>query len=129
MKDAWRPYSVLVVDDEPDIRKMLSLMLRTAGFEVTVAENAQQALALVLELNFDAVVTDIRMPRDSGVDLLFWIKEHRPSLPVFLITGNIERAEFPEVREMSAGLFPKPFSPRALVEAVKLVSGWKPQAP
>ncbi len=102
---------------------MLAAILQAAGFEVTLAENARQALSLVLEINFDAVVTDIRMPHDSGVDLLFWIKEHRPSLPVFLMTGNVERAEFPLAREMTAGLFQKPFRGRDIVEAVRQVSG------
>jgi DNA-binding NtrC family response regulator len=114
-----RSLSVLVVDDEPDIRGLLASIFRAAGFDVTVAESARAAFDLVMNLNFDAVITDIRMPQETGVDLLFWIKAHRPAVKVFLISGNVERADFLEAEQMTAGVFQKPFKGKELVEAVR----------
>nr|MBA3641501.1 response regulator [Acidobacteriota bacterium] len=61
---------VLVVDDEPSMRQMLSFALRREGYDVTTADDGRTALEALRDGRFDLVVTDVRMPEVSGVDLL-----------------------------------------------------------
>jgi two-component system response regulator PilR (NtrC family) len=79
--------SILVVDDEQGMRDFLKIMLKRSGYQVHTAENADIALALVKERSFDLVISDIRMPHTSGLDLLASIKETAPDLPVIMITA------------------------------------------
>src|SRR5687768_15651084 len=61
-------FSVLIVDDESTVRDLLVTLFRSEGYEVGAVGSAAVALASVLDQSFDAVVTDIRMPRDNGLD-------------------------------------------------------------
>ena len=79
---------VLVVDDEKSIRNTMSEFLRIDGHEVWTAEDADAAGALMQAHSFDVVVTDIILPRVSGVTLLQRIKEQAPDVQVILMTGE-----------------------------------------
>ncbi len=79
---------VLVVDDEKSIRISLREFLRNDGHEVWIAEDADRAMALFDTEDFDVVVTDIIMPRITGVSLLKAIKEKSPHVQVILMTGE-----------------------------------------
>lgn len=79
--------SILVVDDERSMRDFLKILLEKEGHEVHAAEHAEAALNLIPEHNFDVVVTDIRMPGMSGIELLGKIKEDSPELAVIMITA------------------------------------------
>lgn len=79
---------VLVVDDEKSIRITLREFLRDANYEVAVAENAEDALRLLASTHFHVVVSDIIMPRVTGVKLLESIKSSSPHVQVVLITGE-----------------------------------------
>jgi DNA-binding NtrC family response regulator len=78
---------VLVVDDEPDLRLGLTRLLAQTGATITSAASAEEALALLGTSPVDLVISDIRMPGRSGVDLLRAIKATRPAVEVILITG------------------------------------------
>jgi DNA-binding NtrC family response regulator len=78
---------VMVVDDEPGVRGVLSSMLQRAGYEVHTAADAEEALRLFHSLEVDAVITDVRMPGKDGVELLEELHEMRADLPVLLVTG------------------------------------------
>jgi DNA-binding NtrC family response regulator len=78
---------VLVVDDEADAREMLSAILSQAGFEVDDAADGFAALSKVSRYRPDVVVTDLRMPGMTGVDLLQRIRRIHGDLPVILATG------------------------------------------
>ncbi len=86
--------TILVVDDERNVRKVLSSYLKKEGFEVETARNYEEAVHKVGELNVDLVLTDMRLPGQSGLNLLQWIKRKQPSLPVLVITayGSIDNA-------------------------------------
>jgi CheY-like chemotaxis protein len=79
---------VLVVDDDPDVARVIMAFLKSAGFDVTTAMDGDEALA---ELNagdmFDALVTDYAMPGMSGMDLVLQAHELHPTLPALVITG------------------------------------------
>jgi signal transduction histidine kinase/DNA-binding response OmpR family regulator len=79
---------VLIVDDEKSIRNTVSEFLRLDGHEVQAAENADAADALMQAHSFDVVVTDIILPRVSGVTLLQRIKERAPDIQVIMMTGE-----------------------------------------
>jgi two-component system alkaline phosphatase synthesis response regulator PhoP len=78
---------VLVVDDEGAIRYSISKTLQRVGYQVHTAENGEKALEMMEHQDYDVVLTDIRMPGISGVELLARIKEIAPDAVVILLTG------------------------------------------
>ena len=79
---------VLVVDDEVEIRTLLSRRLRRAGYAVEEAGDGAEALALVDKEVPDVVVTDMAMPRLDGLGLLHGLRTRDPDLPVIILTGH-----------------------------------------
>jgi two-component system chemotaxis response regulator CheY len=82
---------ILVVDDESEVRKPVSLTLKKAGYEVVEAENGQEAIQLLNAgdnpLMVDTIVCDIRMPKVSGTDAIAYFRTQYPSVPVVVLTG------------------------------------------
>jgi DNA-binding NtrC family response regulator len=78
---------VLVVDDEPSMRQMLSFALRREGYDVSTADDGRTALEAMRDGRFDLVVTDVRMPEVSGVDLLREAKRLDPSISIIMMTA------------------------------------------
>jgi CheY-like chemotaxis protein len=112
---------VLIVDDEPHVVRVLQMTLERAGYRVESALNGQQALERITENEFDAVVTDIQMPRMTGLELCERIDGIFPErrFPIIVMTSLVER----EHRQWAAGLprvefMEKPLSPRMLVRAL-----------
>ncbi len=102
--------SILVVDDEEDIRILLREMLTHMGYRVTTASDGQEALEVIPQQQFDLILADIQMPRISGLELLNRIRKAFPLLPFVLITG------FPSVdlaveamKQGASDFIPKPF--------------------
>jgi two-component system response regulator AtoC len=101
---------VLIVDDEPNLRKILSAQLTRDGYDVLTAEDGEQGLHLLREHHIDLVITDLKMPKVDGMTLLKRALEIEPELPVVLITahGTIDTA----VEALKRGAFDfvtKPF--------------------
>ncbi len=114
---------ILIIDDDLLVRNFLGETLRRKNFEVVTAENGQKAIAYLKDNPFDVVITDMKMPDMTGLDVLRKIKEMTPNTIVIVITafGSIENA----VDAMRLGAFNyliKPFSPdsiEALIEKAK----------
>ncbi|MEM9063936.1 MAG: sigma-54 dependent transcriptional regulator [Planctomycetota bacterium] len=111
---------VLVVDDKEMMRDSVGSTLRRAGFEVSAADGAEAALRIAADRRPDAVVTDLKMPGMTGIDLLEKLRQIDDELPVILMTafGAIETA----VQAIRLGAFDyitKPFEGDELVIAVK----------
>lgn len=82
------PYKVLVVEDEAGIRKALRIKLSKAGYDVTEAEDGQEAIDIIESgRDFDLVLSDIMMPRVDGEELLKWLKKRDPIPPVIVLTA------------------------------------------
>src|SRR3984957_12704867 len=101
---------VLIVDDEPNLRKIISAQLSRDGYDVMTAEDGEQGLALLKEHHIDLVITDLKMPKVDGMTLLKRALEEEPDLPIVLITahGTIDTA----VEALKSGAFDfvtKPF--------------------
>jgi DNA-binding NtrC family response regulator len=86
--------SILVIDDETEIREGLELLLTSEDYAVTLAENGEAGLARLGERPFDLVLLDVSLPDRSGLELLREIRQREASLPVILITayGSIDMA-------------------------------------
>ncbi|MFZ4826296.1 MAG: response regulator transcription factor [Phototrophicaceae bacterium] len=80
-------YYILVVDDEGAIRYSVSKTLQRVGYHVSEAESGEKALEMMVQQEFDVILTDIRMPGIDGVELLRRIKEIAPDASVILMTG------------------------------------------
>lgn len=109
---------ILIVDDEVLVRNFLVEVLQRKKIEVEVAENGQKALHLLKEFTYDLVITDLKLPDMTGIEILKKVKEYSPSTLVILITayGSIENA----VETMKLGAFNyllKPFS-AGTIEAI-----------
>jgi len=94
---------VLIVDDEPDLLELVSLTLSRMSLESRTAADLASAQKLLKAQHFDLCLTDMRLPDGDGLDLVRWIQEHRPEVPVAVITahGNVESA----VRALKLGAF------------------------
>jgi len=86
--------SILVVDDESEIREGLELLLKTEGYQVSSAETGQSGLSRLEERPYDLLLLDVSLPDRNGIELLKDIQRHDPHLPIVLITayGSIEMA-------------------------------------
>ncbi|NOX08420.1 MAG: response regulator [Gammaproteobacteria bacterium] len=80
--------TILIVDDEPSVRKMLQRMLATATHKVLEAGNGIEAEALIVSNEVDLLITDIVMPEKHGIDLIMTLKEKLPELPIIAISGG-----------------------------------------
>lgn len=89
------PASVLIVDDEKNIRRTLRMVLEGAGYATDDVESAEGALARLEERSYDLLILDVRLPKKSGIDLLREVKaqpEHA-TLPIIMISGHASLAE------------------------------------
>jgi two-component system KDP operon response regulator KdpE len=111
---------VLVVDDEPAIRRALLPPLTALGFEVAEASRGEKALHMLRAENFDAVLLDINMPGLSGIETLRRIRSFAPRLPVLMLTVRDGEEEKVQALELGADDYvTKPFSVRELVARIR----------
>ena len=87
MDERLTPATVLVIDDEPDMREMLAFDLSQEGYEVQTAESGMAALQAIRARRFDVAVTDLKMPGMDGVQTLAALKEIAPDMEVIIATG------------------------------------------
>lgn len=106
------PGRVLLVDDQPELRRLFRRNLSKAGHEVVEAWNGRCAIELAQLTSFDVVISDVRMPDMSGVDLLKALYQHDPDLPVVLVSGSPDATTVTEAIEYGAFAYlikPVPF--------------------
>ncbi len=133
-------FTVLVVDDEDDIRRFLSVALEDAGFEVIIAENGKEALAKIKEKRPDFISLDLVMPGGSGIAFLHELRRNKDwiHIPVMVVTGHA-RDELGKVDLDNAlegkllsgpGMYlEKPVTPHKYVGAVMKSLGLEPLEP
>ena len=120
--------TILIVDDEAPIRRVLEFKLKNRGYQVLIAENGAQGFELITTHQPDAVITDIMMPEMDGKQLCEKtndLKKERPFLTI-VVTCRIDQDEQQWIGQMQDTLFmEKPFSPARLVECIDRYFGIK----
>jgi CheY-like chemotaxis protein/signal transduction histidine kinase len=114
--------TVCVVEDDPQVRRLLSIVLEREEIEVLLAENGQEALDLLEERGsmVDLVLTDVNMPVVGGVELAGEVRRRFPGIEVLFMSGFIEDDVFRSgLSESSNSLLQKPFTPKTLLEHVR----------
>jgi len=114
---------VLIVDDEPGMRRILEVNLRRDAHTVVEAGGAQEAIELLRREDFDVVLTDQKMPDGSGLDVLHAVHDDDPTTSVIFLTavGTVELA-VSSMREGAFDFLTKPFSPDVVRAAVRRAS-------
>jgi two-component system response regulator FixJ len=111
--------TVVVIDDDLSVRRSLARLLASAGYKVTMCASADEFLAMPGVARPACLVTDVRMPGMTGLDLLDLLRKRRPSLPVILISGDADAGASAHARAAGAMRFMrKPFRSEELLEAV-----------
>lgn len=114
---------VLVVDDEEPVRQLVQEVLEDAGYRVVAAARVSEALPYLDDPQLDGIVSDIRMPDASGLDLLVSARSRRPGLPVVLMTGAAAEAERARAAAEGVPVLEKPFTFAELESAVAAALG------
>lgn len=115
--------TILVVDDEPDLRDILKKELELDGCSVLEAKNGTEALELVKSRQVGAIISDIRMPGGDGLTLLNEVKKHNAALPIILVSGYSDINYARALKLGAAGLYAKPFDLKEVcAHALKLCS-------
>jgi len=112
--------TILIVDDEKNYLVVLEALLGTEGYEIVTTDNAREALRSVRESDLDLVITDMKMPGMSGMELLEECKKIRPELPVIMMTayGTIEMA-VEAMKKKAYDYITKPFNNEELKLIIK----------
>src|SRR5262245_11494852 len=111
---------VHVIDDDEAVRDSLAFLLRSARIEVRTYESATAFLAALPDASGGCIVTDVRMPEISGIDLLRRLRERDITIPVIVMTGHGDIQLAVEAMKIGAVDFiEKPFDDDALLAAIK----------
>jgi DNA-binding NtrC family response regulator len=112
--------SVLIVDDDSDVRRMLSSVLEDGGYSVEAVDNGRDAIKTCGRLPFDVALVDINLPDVKGTALLHELKRIQPRMVNVIITGDpsVENA-VKALYEKADGFITKPFDPQELLDTVR----------
>lgn len=122
------PRRILIVDDEPLKRITLRIELSELGYDVTEAPDAHSAVRILDGKPIDLVVSDVRMPGPSGLDLLTHVKRLRPTTEVILMTAYAEvDAAVAAIKRGAHDYITKPFTTQDLVTRIERLFAGKPQ--
>jgi two-component system, OmpR family, phosphate regulon response regulator PhoB len=120
----YQTKTVLIVDDEPDVVRMVSQHLASAGFQVTKASDGDEAIEIARKLHPSLVILDLNMPNTSGTDVLRAIKAdaRTSAISVVMLTARKDEVDRIVCLELGADDYvTKPFSPRELTLRVKSI--------
>ncbi|NDP43458.1 MAG: response regulator [Aromatoleum sp.] len=110
---------ILLVDDDPDLLKLISLRLTSAGYRVRTADSGETALAALAVARPGAVITDLRMPGIDGLQLFNTIHREHPSLPVIILTAHGTIPDAVSATQLGVfGFLTKPFDSQDLLQKV-----------
>jgi DNA-binding response OmpR family regulator len=112
-------HSILIIDDEPNLRRSLGLVLQRAGYSITTASNAAEALHLLQAGAYDLTFLDIKLPDQNGIQLLPQIREIYPDMPILILTAHATLdTAIGAVRLGARDYLLKPIDPSNILERV-----------
>ena len=121
------PERILVVDDEPNMLRLLkTILMDKTGYEVTTTNNPLEVAKMLQEAHYDLVITDLKMPLVDGIDLIDIIRGIDTAMPIIMITayGTIETAE-EAIQKGAYDFITKPFRKETILITIKRALEWK----
>src|SRR4030042_550870 len=117
-------HSILIIDDEPNLRRSLGLILQRASYTITTASNAAEAMHLLQSGAYDLTFLDIKLPDQNGIQLLPRIKELYPDMPVLILTAHATLdTAIGAVRLGARDYLLKPIDPETILNRVNAILG------
>jgi DNA-binding response OmpR family regulator len=119
---AEKSKKILVVDDEPDVASLLTLLLKSQGYNVIAAGDGQEALELARKQSPDLILLDIMLPRMDGYKVARMLKfdENFSHIPIIMLTAKIQEKDKETGLEMGANAYvTKPFDTEQLLKKIK----------
>jgi DNA-binding NtrC family response regulator len=118
---------ILVIDDDPAIRSVVTLLLQRSGHQIVAAENGRRGLRILENDDFDLLIIDIFMPEMDGLEAIRLVRQIKPAMPILVMSGGSQIGT-PDYLSMATKLgaiesIRKPFKPDALVAAVTVCLG------
>jgi len=115
---------ILIIDDDRQIRRLLTRILTGAGHTVREAENGRDGVEAFARQRADMVITDIVMPDMEGLETILSLRRENPTLPIIAISGDTDPVYLRAAGSLGAtGSLRKPFSPNSLRELVEAMLG------
>lgn len=112
-------FSILLVDDEPLVRVVMSRALQAAGYEVVSSGDGEEAWAMAQSHHIDLAVVDTVMPRMGGPELVKLLRERQPDLPIIHISGFLDAEAAREYYPSDVPTIGKPFHLQLLLQLVE----------
>jgi two-component system, chemotaxis family, chemotaxis protein CheY len=113
---------ILIIDDDRMVREALQVLLSTAGYDVTLANEGKEGLETFAQLQPNLVITDILMPEKEGMETIQDLRRLAPTLPIIAISGGgrVGNMSFLKVAQQFGAnrTFAKPFEPEEILDAV-----------
>jgi len=124
------PTKVLIVDDEKDFLDIMAERMAARGLEVSTATSAENALKMVLQESYDAVIMDLMMPEMDGFKALKLFKETRPDVPIILLTANVPEEKCIEaIKRGAMAIIEKPADLNLLTQKIEAAKALKAKKP
>ncbi|HLR67261.1 response regulator [Virgibacillus alimentarius] len=113
---------ILIVDDQPGIRLLLTDVFENEGYKVHTAETGKETLDTLAKKHFDLVILDYRLPIINGIEVLNRMEQDNMQVPVMLMSGLVEEMDRETDKyHLLKGVLAKPFDIKAVVEKVKSI--------
>ena len=111
---------LLIIDDEAELREVLIALLENSADEIVQAANGEEGVKLLQSQKFDTVLSDQRMPKKSGLEVLNWMRENGIQTPFIIHTGYGQKDMIQEAQRLGVYAFiDKPWDERALIRIVE----------
>lgn len=110
--------NLLVVDDEEEIRDIILSFFLAKGYQVYLAFDGQHAITQLQTYDIDLVITDLDMPNLNGPQLIKWLKQEKPQMPIVVISGRIDELTKEIIAITVDGVLCKPFEMKELEKIV-----------
>ncbi len=121
--------NLLIVDDDPEMRNLLSEELQDEGYRVTLAKNGLDVLSEIPFTSYDMIITDWKLPLRDGIQILKSVREIHPDLPVILITAFGDVKVRKQVEKAGGVYLQKPFSMEAFRHMVQSILSQRKTSP